>query len=54
MSPHQARSFSQSGWQGHVSTKYGLVYTASIMVHLRSSQDGLGYFQVYEEVRYKS
>ena len=26
--------------QGHVSTKYGLVYTASIMVHLCSSQDG--------------
>ena len=24
-SPHQARSFSQSGRQGHVSTKYGLV-----------------------------
>jgi hypothetical protein len=38
--PHQARSFSQSGRHGHVSTKYGLVYTASIMVHLRSSQDG--------------
>jgi hypothetical protein len=33
-SPHQACSFSQSGRQGHVSTKYGLVYTASIMVHL--------------------
>ena len=36
--PHQACSFSQSGRQGHVSTKYGLVYTASIMVHLCSSQ----------------
>jgi hypothetical protein len=50
-SPHQARSFSQSGWQRHVSTKYGLVYTASIM-HLRSSH--MAYFQVYEEVRCKS
>jgi hypothetical protein len=44
MSPHQARSFSQSGQQGHVSTKYGLVYTASIMVHLCSSHDGRGLF----------
>jgi hypothetical protein len=44
MPPHQARSFSQSGRQGHVSTKYGLVYTASIMVHLRSSHDGCGLF----------
>ena len=43
-SPHQARSFSQSGPQGHISTKYGLVYTASIMVHLRSSHDGRGLF----------
>jgi hypothetical protein len=44
MSPHQARSFSQSGQQEHVSTKYGLVYTASIMVHLCSSHDGRGLF----------
>jgi hypothetical protein len=43
-SPHQARSFSQSGQQGHVSTKYGLVYSASIMVHLRSSHNGRGLF----------
>ena len=42
--PHQACSFSQSGRQGHVSTKYGLVYTASIMVHLHSSHDGRGLF----------
>ena len=46
--------FSQSGRQRHVSTKYGLVYTTSIMVHLRSFHDSLGYFQVYEEVRCKS
>jgi hypothetical protein len=44
MSPHQACSFSQSGRQGHVSTKYGLLYTASIMVHLHSSHDGPGLF----------
>ena len=43
-SPHQACSFSQSGRQGHASTKYGLVYTASIMVHLHSSHDGPGLF----------
>jgi hypothetical protein len=43
-SPHQARSFSQSGRQGHVSTKYGLVYTTSIMVNLHSSHDGRGLF----------
>jgi hypothetical protein len=36
--------FSQSGWQGRISTKYGLVNTASIMVHLRSSHDGRGLF----------
>ena len=54
MPTYQAHSFSQSGRQGHVSTKYGLVYTASIMVHLRSSHDGRGYFQVYDEVRCKS
>jgi hypothetical protein len=53
-SPHQACSFSQSGQQRHVSTKYGLVYTASIMVHLRSSHYDCGYFQVYEEVKCKS
>ena len=40
-SPHQARSFSQSGQQGHISTKYGF---ASIMGHLRSSHDGCGLF----------
>jgi hypothetical protein len=44
MSPHQARGFSQSGQQGHVSTKYGLGYTTSIMVHLRSFHDGHGLF----------
>jgi hypothetical protein len=43
-SPHQARSFSQSGRQGHISTKYGLVYTTSIMVHLHSSHYGRGLF----------
>ena len=43
-SPHQARSFSQLGWQGHVSTKYGLVYTPSILVHVCSSHDGRGLF----------
>jgi hypothetical protein len=42
--PHQARSFSQSGRQGHVSTKYGLVYTTSIMVHLHSSRNGCSLF----------
>jgi hypothetical protein len=51
---HQAHSFSQSGRQGHVATKYRLVYTASVMVHLHSNHDGRGYFQVYEEVRCKS
>ena len=55
MLPHQAHSFSQSGRQGHVSTKYGLVYTASIMVHLLSRWSMvMAYFQVYEEVRCKS
>jgi hypothetical protein len=44
MPPHQARSFSQSGLQGQVSTKYGLVCTASIMVHLCSFHDGRGLF----------
>jgi hypothetical protein len=44
MPPHQARRFSQSGQQGHASTKYGLVYTASIMVHLCSSHNGHGLF----------
>jgi hypothetical protein len=44
MSPHQARSFSHSGWQGRVFTKYGLVYTTSIMVHLWNSHDGCGLF----------
>ena len=43
-SPHQARSFSQLGWQGHVSTKYGLVYTTSIIVHMCCSHDGRGLF----------
>jgi hypothetical protein len=36
--------FSQSGQQEHVSSKYELVYTASIMVHLHSSHDGCGLF----------
>jgi hypothetical protein len=44
MPPHQACRFRQSGQQRHVSTKYGLVYTTSIMVHLRSSHDDRGLF----------